>query len=132
MPQIFMWLSPGTQALFTDDDMEKLGKKIMPLIRQAFLFAGGDTTFSAKRLDAAINVADIQIIIRYMPCRDADDKSLIDPIRDRREDLAEQIGKEFQDFIAEDGLPDSATLSVLFELIFGGYCKNFTAKKDKK
>jgi hypothetical protein len=134
MPQIFMWLSPGTQALFTDDDAKRLGNRIMPLVRQAFLDTGSsnDTTFSAKRLDAAENEADIQVIIHYMARKDPDTGSWFDPIKDQREDLFDSIKKEFKDFIEEDGLPDSATLSVSFDPSCGGYYGKITAKEADK
>lgn len=122
MPQVYVIFGPATSGLLTVDEINDLGKRLIPVVEKGFGIEGTeDTAFTAVRAVATINEADVQVEIRYTAGTDEYDWGKpFEPTLQAQEDLTDLIRIEFREFLRHHGLSDYS-LSVWCKPYIGGF-----------
>jgi len=127
MPQIYLILGPGIQALCTESEVLDLGKRLIPIVEGVFGIGGtNDTAFTAVKAVETIDEADFQVEVRYTVGTDEYGwgKPFNPPLIQQKK-LAVLIATEFRMFLEANGLSDDYTLSVWCKPHRGGFFKMF-------
>jgi len=108
MPQVYVILDPQTMALFTDDEVMALGRKLIPLVEKRFDIVGkDDVAFTAVRAVATINEAAVQVEVRYTAGKDEYGRGEpFDPSEELQKVVAESIKTACQTFFKDTGFPE--------------------------
>ncbi len=134
MPQIYVILGPGTQALYTETEAADLGRRLIPLVEKAFGIEGHkDVAFTAVRAMETDGEADVQVEIRYTVGRDEYGGGRpFNPTMRQQEKLSALIAEEFRVFLEAHGLRADDTLSVWCKPYRGSFFKMYQKGERKR